>query len=144
MKSLRNIAHTYVLSFAALALSAGSAGAQSARGVFTLPHEVSWQGASVPAGGYQFSLDAKGPSQLMTIRKLDGARVGFMLLVHKTGPALTGDQDRLLLISKEGKSFVETMTLPYYGLTLHFTVPSERTAKQLALAGDHPEPTRNR
>ena len=144
MKSLRNIASTFVFSIAALALSAGVAGAQTARGVFTLPHEVSWQEASVPAGEYQFSLDAKGPSQLMTIRKLDGARIAFMLLVNKTGPALPSDTDRLVLVSKDGKSYVETMTLPDFGLTLHFNVPSGSLKKELALAGDHPEPTRTR
>ena len=144
MKSLRKIAYTSVLSLAALVLATGSATAQTARGAFTLPHAVSWQNASLPAGEYEFSLISKGPSQLMTIHKLDGARVSFMLLVNNTGPALSGDTDRLLLVSKDGKSFVETMTLPYYGLTLHFTVPSESTAKELALAGDHPEPTRTR
>jgi hypothetical protein len=144
MKSLRNIAYTIVLSLAALSLAAGSAAAQSARGAFTLPHSVMWQTASVPAGEYEFSLDPKGPSQLMTLRQLDGSRVSFMLLVHNTAPALSGNIDRLVLVSREGKSFVQSLELPNYGLTLHFNVPSESTDKELALAGDHPEPTRSR
>ena len=141
---LRNLAYTAPLVLSSLALAHGSASAQTARGAFTLPHEVRWQNASVPAGEYEFSLDAKGPSQLMMLRQRDGGHVSFMLLVSNTGPALTGDTDRLVLISREGKSFVQAMTLPYFGLTLHFAVPSESTDKEVALAGDHPDPTRNR
>jgi len=141
---LRTIAYTAVLALTGLTLTAGSASAQTARGLFTLPHEVRWQNASVPAGEYEFSLDAKGPSQLMMLRQRDGGHVGFMLLVSNTGPALTGDTDRLVLINRDGKSFVQRMTLPYFGLTLHFTVPSEGADKEVALAGDHPDPTRNR
>ncbi len=144
MKLLRNIAYTTVLSLAAVAVTAGSAAAQSARGAFTLPHSVLWQDASVSAGEYEFTLDAKGPSELMTLRKLDGGRASFMLLVNNTGPAFSGNIDRLVLVSREGKSFVQSLELPNYDLTLHFNVPSETAEKELALAGDHPEPTRLR
>lgn len=141
MKSLRNLAFTAVLSMGALAAVPGSASAQTARGVFKLPHEVTWQGANVPAGEYQFSLDAKGPSQLMTVHQIDGHRASFMLLVNNTASA-AGNIDRLILVSREGKKYVQSMELPEYGLIMRFTVPEE--GSELALAGDHTGSTRLR
>ena len=141
MNSVRKLAFTAVLSLSALAAMPGSASAQSARGLFTLPHEVTWQGAYVPAGKYEFSLDAKGPSQLMTVRRVDGGHASFMLLINNTSTA-KGEIDRLILVSREGKRFVQSMELPEYGLTMHFAVPAE--GAEMALAGDHTAPTRTR
>ena len=141
MKSLSKFASTAVLSLSALAAMSGSVSAQTARGVFKLPHEVTWQEAYLPAGEYEFSLDAKGPSQLMTVRQIDGHHSSFMLLVHNTTTA-KGDIDRLVLVSREGKKFVQAMELPEYGLTMHFTVPPD--SAEMALAGDHTAPTRLR
>ena len=142
MKSLRKFAVTAVLSFSALGLLSAAASAQTARGSFTLPHEVRWQNVTVPAGEYRFSIDEKGPSQLMTLSQLDGAHTSLMLLVNSTAPTRSGSLDRLVLVSREGKTFVQSMELPYYGLTLNFKVPTD--SAELALAGEHPDPTRNR
>ena len=140
MKS-RKFVFTVVLSLSALAATSGSAFAQTARGIFKLPHEVMWQGAYVPAGEYEFSLDSKGPSELMTVRQKDGHHATFMMLVNNT-TAAAGNIDRLVLVSREGKKFVQSMDLPEYGLTMRFTVPAE--GAELALAGDQTAPTRLR
>jgi len=144
MKSLTRFAFAAVLSLSAIAFTPATASAQTARGSFTLPHDVRWQNASVPAGEYQFTLDSKGPSQLMTLRRIDGNRVSFMLLVNDTISASSGNLDRLVLVPREGKTLVKSLELPYYGMTLNFAVPSAGTENEVALAGDHPDPTRTR
>ncbi len=141
MKSLRKFASIAVLALVALSLAPSPASAQSAHGSFTLPHEVHWQNAVVPAGTYRFSLEPRGPSELLTLRNLSGNREGFIILVNHVGPSVPSDLDRLVLVSRAGKSFVRTLELPKFETTLHFTVPSETTKKELALASDTPVPT---
>lgn len=143
MNSTRKIVFTCALTMAVVFLWPAASSAQ-ARGAFTLPHEVMWQGATVPAGDYTFSLDSRGPSQLLTLFKRDKTQAGFMMLVNNIGSARSAKLDRLVLVPRSGKSFVRTMELPQYDLTLQFTVPSEGTDKEVALAGDNPVPTRLR
>lgn len=142
MNFVHKLVSTLALSLLALGLSSTVASAQTARGTFTLTHDVRWQNASVPAGEYQFSLESRGPSELMTLRQRDGAHASFMLLVGSASPSAGASLDRLVLVSRGGKSYVRTLELPYYGIALHFTVPAEGT--ELALAGEHTEPTRTR
>lgn len=143
MNATRKVVFTCALTMAVAFLWPAAASAQ-ARGVFMLPHEVVWQGATVPAGDYQFSLESRGPSQLLTLFKRDGARAGFMMMVTNVSPAKGASLDRLVLVAQSGKSFVSTMELPEYDMTLHFTVPKEGTDKEVALAGENPAPTRLR
>jgi hypothetical protein len=141
MKSLRKVASTIVFTLGALSLMPSPASAQSAHGTFTLSHEVHWQNAVVPAGTYRFSLEPKGPSELLTLHNLGGDRQGFLILVNNVGPSRPDDLDRLVLVSRAGKSFVRTLELPKFETTLHFNVPAESTEKELALASDTPVPT---
>jgi len=141
MKSLRKLAFTAVLTLSALSLMAGAASAQSARGSFTLSHEVHWQNAVVPAGTYNFSLESKGPSELLTLRNISGSRGGFMILVNDVASSRFSDLNRLVVVSRGDKSFVRTLELPEFETVLRFTVPSEGAEKELALASDTPVPT---
>lgn len=140
MKSLRKFASATVLTLGALSLIPSAASAQSVRGSFTLSHEVHWQNAVVPAGTYNFSVESKGPSQLLTLRSLSGHE-GFMIIVNAVGSSRFSDLNRLEVVSRAGKSFVRTMDLPQFETVLHFSVPSESTEKELALASDTPVPT---
>lgn len=141
MKSLRKLASTAVLTLGTLSLLPGAASAQSAHGSFTLSHEVYWQNAIVPAGTYNFSLEAKGPSELLTLRNISGGREGFMILVHDVGSSRFSDANRLVMVSRGDKSFVRTLDLPQFETVLHFSVPAESPDKELALASDTPVPT---
>lgn len=143
MNSTRKIVFTCALTMAVVFLWPAASSAQ-ARGAFTLPHDVVWQGATVPAGDYQFSLDSRGPGQLLTLFKRDGARAGFMMMVTSISTAKGAPVDRLILVPSSGKSFVSIMELPEFDMTLHFKVPKEGTEKEVALAGDNPVPTRLR
>jgi hypothetical protein len=141
MKSLRKFASTVVLTLGALSILPGAASAQSARGSFTLSHEVHWQNAVVPAGTYNFSLESKGPSELLTLRNISGSRGGFMILVNDVGSSRFSDLNRLVMVSRGDKSFVRTLDLPQFETVLHFSVPAESSDKELALASDTPVPT---
>ena len=140
MTSLRKFASATVLTLGALSLIPSAASAQSARGSFTLSHEVHWQNAVVPAGTYNFSVESKGPSRLLTLRSLSGHE-GFMIMVNAVGSSRFSDLNRLEVVSRAGKSLVRSMDLPQFETVLHFSVPSESAEKELALASDTPVPT---
>jgi hypothetical protein len=125
MKSICRFAYTAVLALSALSFAPSLASAQNAAGTFTLAHEVHWQNAVVPAGTYRFTMGANGPSELLTLRKISGSGAGFMLLVNDTDESKPTDASRLVVVSTAGGRFVSTMQLPEFGLTLHFTVPTE-------------------
>ena len=118
MKSLRKFASTTVLILGALSLVSSAAAAQTANGSFTLSHDVHWQNAVVPAGTYKFSLEPKGPSGLLTLRNLGGAHEAFLILVNNIGPSRPSDLNRIVLVSRAGKSFVSILELPKFEMTL--------------------------
>jgi hypothetical protein len=101
------------------------ASAQSAAGTFTLTREVRWQNAIVPAGQYRFILGGSGPSEVLTLNKLSGSGASFMVLVTDIDNSQLSGLSQLLVVSRPSGDFVSTMQLPEFGVTLHFTVPSE-------------------
>jgi hypothetical protein len=113
------------LALSALNFAPSLASAQDAAGTFTLSHEVRWQNAVVPAGKYRFTVGASGPSEMLTLRKVNGSGAGFMLLVTETENSQPSDLSQLVVVSRPGGSFVSAMQLPEFGLTMHFAVPSE-------------------
>jgi hypothetical protein len=123
MNTFRRFVYAAVLIFSALNFTP-SLSAQNAAGTFTLTHEVRWQNAVVPAGKYRFVVGANGPSEVLTLRKFDGS-AGFMLLVVDSEKSLASDDSQLLVVSRPSGSFVSTMQLPEFGMTLHFAVPVE-------------------
>jgi hypothetical protein len=125
MNSIRRFAYTAVLALSALNFAPSLASAQDAAGTFTLSHEVRWQNAVVPAGKYRFTVGASGPSEMLTLRKVNGSGAGFMLLVTETENSQPSDLSQLVVVSRPGGSFVSAMQLPEFGLTMHFAVPSE-------------------
>jgi hypothetical protein len=125
MKSLCKFAYASLLALGAWNFAPTLASAQEARGSFTLAHEVRWQNAVVPAGEYTFSLASRGPAQLLLLRKVSGGGAGFMLLTAETEPAKASELSALVLVERSGRSFVSSMGLPAYGITLNFTVPAE-------------------
>lgn len=125
MKSIRRFIYAAVLTVSALNIAPSLASAQDAAGNFTLTHEVRWQNAIVPAGKYRFTVGVSGPSELLTLRKVNGNGAGFMLLVTDSEVSQPSDLSQLVVVSRSGGSFVSTMQLPEFGMTLHFAVPNE-------------------
>ncbi|HLW84150.1 MAG TPA: hypothetical protein VKR60_02985 [Candidatus Sulfotelmatobacter sp.] len=132
MNSIRKFAYAVALTLSALSIAPTPASAQETHGHFVLSHEVRWQNALVPAGEYEFSFKPSGPSELLFVRKLSGSGPGFMMLVNDVTETKPSNLNQLVLVAREGKSFVSTMALPEAGVTLHFAVPSE--TRQLASA----------
>jgi hypothetical protein len=132
MTTIRKFVYATLLAAAALNIAPALASAEEpARGKFTLTHDVRWGTAKVPAGEYEFSYDPDSLTPVLTLKKIDGVRTGFMLLVTTTNESKPSDLSRLMLESTPDGSYVTAMQLPDCGMTLHFTVPShaEKMAK---------------
>jgi hypothetical protein len=125
MKLIRNYIYAAVLTVSALNFAPSLASAQEAAGSFTLDHEVHWQNAIVPAGKYRFTMGTQGPSELLMVRDVSGKGTGFMLLVTDTEVSHPSDVSRLTVITRPSGSFVSSLQLPEFGMTLHFAVPAE-------------------
>jgi hypothetical protein len=135
MTSIRKFAYAALLAFTTLNLAPSLASAQeTARGKFTLSHEVHWGNAKVPAGDYEFSYDPEGNARLLSLSKRNGDRTGYLLIVASTEEAKASDLSRLILETKSGGSYVSALQLPEFGMTLHFSVPSHATERQIAKA----------
>ena len=134
MTSIRKIVYATVLTLSALNFAPSLASAQDATGTFTLSHEVHWQNATVPAGTYRFTIASNGPSDMLTLRKLNGSGAGFVMLVTNTEDAKASDLSRLVVVSRPAGSFVSALQLPQFGMTLHFAVPEETREVAQAVA----------
>jgi hypothetical protein len=138
MTSIRRFAYAAALTLTAFSFAPSLASAQEARGRFVLTHEVHWQTTLLPAGEYEFNFQPDGPSEMLFVRKLTGSGPGFLMLVNDVTETKPSHADRLLLVAREGKSFVSALDLPEAGVTLHFAVPSE--TRQVAAADPAPIP----
>jgi hypothetical protein len=125
MKSIRKSVYAAVLVVSALSFAPSLASAQDASGTFTLTHEVRWQNATVPAGKYRFTVAVHGAAELLTLSKISGRSAGFMLPVTDTEASQPSDLSQLLVVFRPSGSFVSTMQLPEFGVTLHFAVPAD-------------------
>jgi hypothetical protein len=125
MKSIRRFIYIAALTLSAFNFAPSLASAQNAAGTFTLPHGVRWQNAIVPAGLYRFTIGGIGPSEVLTLSKISGSGAGFMLLVTDTEASKPSGLSQILVVSRPSGDFVSTMQLREFGVTLHFTVPSE-------------------
>jgi hypothetical protein len=135
MKNIRSYVYAAILAASALNLSPTPASAQeAARGKFTLTHEVHLGDAKLPAGEYEFSFDPDGGSRMLSVTKLSGNLTRFIILVPDTEEAKSSDRSRLVLESTPDGTYVSAMQLPEFGMSLHFTVPSHPTERQIAKA----------
>lgn len=137
MSTIRKFVYAGLLAVTSLNL-VPSLLAQEASGKFTLTHDVHWQGALVPAGDYRFSFDRDGGSRVLTLTKLSGARTGFLIAVRdldeSSDPGSSKLPNKLTLETISSASYVSTMQLPEFGMTLHFRLPAEKDS-HIAKAG---------
>jgi hypothetical protein len=137
MSTIRKFAYAALLAVTSLSFTPSPASAQeSARGTFTLTHDVRWQNALVPAGEYRFSLDSDSPSSMLVLTKLSGARTGFLFMVHDMDEIkASSNLNQLVVESTAEGSYVRAMQLPEFGVRLNFAVPSKAVEKQMAKVG---------
>jgi hypothetical protein len=129
MRSLRKFAYAAVLIMSVFSVQPTLAAAEDARGVFTLSHEVHWQNTVLRAGDYAFTLKSIGRPMFLVLRGLNGTGTDAMMLVSDFETPKPDEVSRLILVSRNGKSFVRSMELPNYEMTLRFSVPSESPSK---------------
>lgn len=134
MTSIRKVVYATVLTLSALNFAPSLASAQDAAGTFTLKHEVHWQNAIVPAGTYRFTIASNGPSNMLTLSKLNGSGAGFVMLVTDTEDAKASGLSRLVVVSRPAGRFVSALQLPQFGMTLLFAVPEETREVAQAVA----------
>jgi hypothetical protein len=133
MKTIRNYVYAAMLAASALNFAPTLASAQApAHGRFTLTHEVRWGSAKLSAGEYEFSYDPDTGTHMLSLSKLSGPRAGYMMLITDTDDAKPSDLNRLVLTAAPDGSYVSALQLPEFGMTLHFTVPSHPTERQIA------------
>jgi len=129
MRSLRKFAYATILSLSVFAIQPTLAAAEDAHGTFTLSHEVHFRNYVLHPGSYAFSTKTMGSNELLMIREINGNHTGAMLMVSDVESSKTNQGSALVLVSRDGKSFVSSMELPEYDMSLRFAVPSEGTSK---------------
>ena len=133
MRSICKFAYAAVLGMSMFTLQPTLAAAEDAHGSFTLTHEVHWQKCVLGPGEYTFSIKSEGPSEFLMLRGINGTGTNAMMLVNDVeSPKPDEVRSMLTLVSRNGQSFVSTMALPEYDMTLHFTVPRESESREIA------------
>lgn len=126
-----SLVNTLVLLGAALCSSASLASAQSAiKGEFTLPTEVRWGQAVLPAGQYSFDLQSIRAPEVIHVRG-----EGKNVLVMASGEsALPSTTDSALVLAQNGATnVVRSLRLAPLGMTLHYT-PHKGEVQSVAMA----------
>ena len=129
MRSIRKFAYATALAATALCVLPSLAAAENARGVFTLAHEVHWQNSVLPAGDYAFSVQSVGWQQYLVLRGVNGTHTSAMLMASDVDEPKPDQASQLVLVSRDGQSFVSSMELPQYDMALHFAVPRVKPLK---------------
>lgn len=111
-------------------VSRTAAQSSSARGSFTLPFEVRWQGVVLPAGDYTFSLKSAASPAMVTVQGSNGR--GF-ILATEVDDKRTNQQSSLTIEGRGSTRFVREMYLADLGLRIHYSIPkNSKNEKELA------------
>jgi len=132
MKSIRNrMLVIAAFALAAVCVSVIPVSAQTAvKGSFTLPHEIQWQSATLPAGAYTFEIKSFSGPALMAIHGPNGNRFITALVANQK----TSERSMLLVEQRGGRSFVSELYLAEAGRCLRYAVPKSREDVKVAQA----------
>ena len=116
-----------VLAFVALAgilVPRVATAQQDESGRFTLPMEVHWGAAVLPAGDYSFSVDTLEASTRLYVLRESSPAGGYMFVAQArdTMPA-SSEKTHLVLQQKDGEVYVTELQLGSEGLVLRFAPP---------------------
>jgi hypothetical protein len=110
--------------------SASQAAAQGAcAGSFTLSQEVRWQGATLPAGDYTFSMKSAATPSLIT---LHGPNGGAFVFANVTDSDNSSERSVMTIEHRGGISVVRELYLAPIGLRLKYSVPQRQKDQKLA------------
>ncbi len=135
MRSIRTFAYAVVLLLSAFAIQPSLAAAEDARGNFTLTHEAYLQNQLLPAGAYSFSLKPSGPAEFLVLQTVGKPAFGALALVTDVEASKPHDISRLVLVSKNGKSYISAIELPQFDIVLRFKVPADKELTTSAALG---------
>jgi hypothetical protein len=140
MKANRNyfkiLASVAVLGLAAFA-SPVKAQTPACEGSFTLPYEVTWQAAQMPAGEYTFTLRSKGFPARMTVHGPNGTI--FVSAIGSTGANPTNSE--LLVVNRDGQRFVGELNVAGCDLHVRYFVPKVKNLSREVLLAQGPSTT---
>jgi hypothetical protein len=122
-----------------LAAFASPVKAQSAtcEGSFTLPYEVTWQSAQIPAGEYTFTLKSKGFPARMMVHGPNGTV--FVSAIGLTGASPTGSE--LLVVNRDGKRYVGELNVAGCDLHVRYFLPKVKNLSREVLLAQGPSTT---
>lgn len=122
----RNLKLFTKLGVAALALGAlaTTGNAQNAyQGKFTLPVEVHWGSATLPAGDYTFVLPSAGSPYTLYIR---GQAANAIIMAVTTDEKVVSGHAQLNLVDIADEQTVQTFEAPELGLTFTYWTPTQK------------------
>jgi hypothetical protein len=123
MRSIRKFAYAAALIATVFCVQPTLVAAEDARGKFTLTHEVRWQSYVLPPGDYSFSVRSLGGSEYLMLRGRNGTGTEATLMANDVETPKADDVSRLVLVSRNGQSFISAMELPESDMILNFAVP---------------------
>jgi hypothetical protein len=114
--------------FSVAAYAPPAAAQQAAVGHFTLPREVRWQNATLPAGNYTFTLPSAANSCPMTVIGPNGT-------VFEIGAVISHNESEapsaLILEMRNDALYVSELDLNAVGVQIHYRVPKESQRDKL-------------
>jgi hypothetical protein len=116
--------------FSVVASALPTSAREAAKGHFTLPYEVRWQGATLPAGDYTFSFASLAPQTPMVLSGPNGTifELGY---INTSEPS--SRTSVLILERHKGVYVVREADLASLGMDIHYDVPKHlREDKELA------------
>ena len=133
-----SLVRTLLLLGAALCGSTGLASAQSlVKGEFTLPLEVRWGQAVLPAGHYSFDLQDLVTTQVMRVR---GEGTNMMVIAQGQSDLPSSTTDSALVLAQNGDTtVVRQLRLAPLGITLHYAA-HKGAPQSVAMANGSTQP----
>ena len=116
--------------FSVVASALPTSAREAAKGHFTLPYEVRWQGATLPAGDYTFSFASLAPQTPMVLSGPNGTvfELGY---INTSEPS--SRTSVLILERHKGVYVVREADLASLGMDIRYDVPKHlREDKELA------------
>src|SRR6202166_2341366 len=114
------------LGLAALALGvvAGGGNAVTAyQGKFTLPFEVYWGGATLPAGDYTFEMESQSSPYTLYIR---GQKSNVIIRAISADTGVVASSAQLDLVDIADVHTIKTFETPELGVTFSYYTPKEK------------------
>ena len=128
MISKKNLSTIRLLALGLLAalLCAGGASAQSPifKGKFTLPYQVQWGKAILPAGEYWLSLDPATPSRLTLHRQ---GQAAVFLMPRRITEGNAGNKSVLVIEPGGDQSTVRALRLAELNVVFEYVAPNTET-----------------